>query len=216
MKILSNSLYGLCCLFGLIASPVLALDPPHDASRNINCINCHTPHGAAGGSITRAAGNPNLCMTCHIPAGLASNRPFADSDQAVPGISGTSHRWDSGPSGHVKAADANLSSGTVRSGGTFSGRIERVYTITISNSGDSGVALFNWIDDAGNSGSGVSGSGVALDQGLLLNFIDGANSPSFLQNDSWILRVRTDLRLPDFDNPAERQMAVRLAEVTRG
>ncbi|RKZ70207.1 MAG: hypothetical protein DRQ44_01355 [Gammaproteobacteria bacterium] len=216
MNTVRLSLLALSGLLLSLAVPsVFALDPPHDVSRNINCINCHTPHGAAGGSITRAAGNPNLCMTCHIPAGLASNRPFVDSDQALPGISGTSHRWDSGPSGHVKAAGGNLSSGTLRSGGAFSGRIERVYSITVTSSGDSGVALFNWSDDAGNAGSGISGSGVALTQGLLLNFLDGASSPSFVQNDSWILRVRTDLRLPDFNVPAERQMAARLAEVTR-
>jgi len=202
-------------LIMLIAPLALALDPPHDTSRNINCINCHTPHGAAGGSITRVAGNPNLCMSCHVPAGLASNRPFADSDQALPGISGTSHRWDSGPSGHVKANDGNVSSGTMRSGGAFSGRIERVYTITITSSGDSGVALYNWNDNAGNSGNGISGTGVVLDQGLLLNFIDGAYSPAFVLNDSWTLRVRTDLRLPDLDIPAERQMGLRLAEITR-
>lgn len=213
MKTLPLWLSGL--LLSFFFSSALALDPPHDSSRNINCINCHTPHGAAGGSITRAAGNPNLCMTCHTPAGLASNRPFADIDQALPGISGTSHRWDSGPSGHVKASDANLSTGILRSGGTFSGRIERVYTITVTSEGNSGVALFSWVDDAGNSGSGVSGSGVTLDQGLVLNFIDSVSSPSFMQNDSWILRVRTDLRLPDFNIPAERQMAARLAEVTR-
>ena len=128
-------LTALCCV--LISTAALALDPPHDASRNINCINCHTPHGAAGGSITRAAGNPNLCMTCHVPGGLASDRPLADSDQALPGISGVSHRWDSGPSGHVESAEGNSSSGLVRSGGVFTGRIARVYTINITSGGGS-------------------------------------------------------------------------------
>ena len=202
-------------LVALLSQGALALDPPHDISRNINCINCHTPHNAAGGSNTRAAGNPNLCMTCHIPAGLASNRPFADGDQAIPGVSGTSHRWDSGPSGHVKPVNGNSSSGFIRSGGAFSGRIERVFTISIASGGDSGSALFNWSDDAGNNGSGVSGEGVALSDGLVLNFIDGATSPSFVAGDAWILRVRTDLRLPDFAIVAEGQMARRLAEVTR-
>ena len=53
-------------LVGLMAQlwfAAWALDPPHDISNGINCINCHTPHGAAGGRITREAGNPNLCMT---------------------------------------------------------------------------------------------------------------------------------------------------------
>lgn len=203
------------CLLLVVAVPARALDPPHDISRNINCINCHTPHGAAGGSITRADGNPNLCMTCHNPAGLASNRPFADADQALPGIRGISHRWDSGPSGHVQPAAGNTSSGSIRSGGVFTGRIERVFTLTISSGGDTGSALFDWVDDAGNTGSGISGTDVALADGLVLDFADGAGSPSFVPGDSWVLRVRTDLRLPDFDNPAERQMAARLAEITR-
>jgi len=216
MSGLRSGLLWVVALLGLLLQPLaLALDPPHDISRGINCINCHTPHNAAGGSITRADGNPNLCMTCHIPGGLASNRPFGDGDQAIPGVSGTSHRWDSGPSGHVKPVNGNSSTGFIRSGGLFNGRIERVYTISIANPGDSGVALFNWSDDAGNSGSGVSGAGVTLADGLVLNFIDGSASPSFVAGDAWILRVRTDLRLPDFEVVAEGQMARRLAEVTR-
>ncbi|MBW2402108.1 MAG: cytochrome c biogenesis protein CcsA, partial [Deltaproteobacteria bacterium] len=54
-----------------------ALDPPHDYfSNSIDCGNCHLPHGAPGGAITRVAGNPNLCMSCHTPGGLAAARSF--------------------------------------------------------------------------------------------------------------------------------------------
>jgi predicted CXXCH cytochrome family protein len=91
---MKSLLSGLTGLLLLAWSTSYALDPPHDNSNNINCINCHTPHGAPGGSITREAGNPNLCMTCHTPGGLATNRPFNDVDQARPGVSGFSHRWD--------------------------------------------------------------------------------------------------------------------------
>ena len=112
-------------VLGLLPVTAWALDPPHDISNSINCINCHTPHGAAGGSITREAGNPNLCMTCHTPAGLATNRPFNDADQALPGVTGSSHRWDSGPSGHVERQAGNTSSGSLRSGGVFTGRVEK-------------------------------------------------------------------------------------------
>jgi len=59
-------------VLSLLPVAAWALDPPHDISNSINCINCHTPHGAAGGRITLEAGNPNLCMTCHTPAGLAT------------------------------------------------------------------------------------------------------------------------------------------------
>ena len=205
----------LCGLLILASAPVRALDPPHDISNNINCINCHTPHGAAGGSITREAGNPNLCMTCHNPAGIAAPRPFADVDQALPGVSGFSHRWDSGPSGHVERLAGNTSPGSLRSGGAFGGRIENRYTITITASGDIGSASFDWTDEQGNSGSGIAGSDVPLDRGLLLDFSDGDTSPSFVAGDGWLLDVRVDLRLPDFADPFERPMAQRLAGTVR-
>ena len=211
---MKSLLSGLTGLLLLAWSTSYALDPPHDNSNNINCINCHTPHAAPGGSITREAGNPNLCMTCHTPGGLATNRPFNDVDQARPGVSGFSHRWDSGPSGHVEQQPGNTSSGSLRSGGVFDGRIENRYTITITSSGDAGLATFDWSDDQGNSGSGSTGSDVPFDSGLLLDFADGDSSPSFIAGDSWVLEVRTDLRLPDFTDPFERPMAQRLAGLT--
>ncbi|NCF28152.1 MAG: hypothetical protein GWP69_12275 [Gammaproteobacteria bacterium] len=201
------------CLLG--PRPAHALDPPHDPLNAINCINCHTPHGAAGGSITRVAGNPNLCLSCHVPGGLAAPRPFNDADQALPGVSGSSHRWDSGPSGHVRSAPSNGSNGELRSGGSFTGRIEKSYTIAISQPGDSGTAEFDWTASDGSSGFGVSGLDVPLADGLRLKFLDGSTSPSFLLADTWTLFVRTDLRLPDFADPFEKPMAQRLAEVRR-
>ncbi len=202
---------GLAALLAVFWISSWALDPPHDISNTINCINCHTPHGAPGGSITREAGNPNLCMTCHTPGGLADNRPFNDVDQAIPGVTGISHRWDSGPSGHVGRQSGNSSSGTLRSGGVFTGRIENRFTITITASGDRGSASYDWFDSGGNDGSGVAGSDVPLADGLQLDFVDGGISPSFIAGDSWLLDVRTDLRLPDFGDPFERAMAQRLA-----
>jgi len=199
----------------LASGPADALDPPHDDSNTIDCMNCHTPHGAPGASITRVQGNPNLCMSCHVPGGLATNRPFNDADQAVPGVSGTSHRWDSGPSGYVLPADSNTSTGSVRSGGAFTGRIEKTYTVTIVGEGDGGVASFDWSDNEGNVGSGVSGDNVPLADGLVLGFTDGEVSPAFALGDSWLLRARTDLRLPDIDDPFERPMAQRIADLTR-
>ena len=200
----------------LVASSTgLAVDPPHDIPNGINCINCHTPHSAPGGSITRVQGNPNLCMSCHNPTGLAAPKPFNDGDQALPGMMGTSHRWDSGPSGHVEAALSNLSTGIVRSGGAFTGRIEKTFTISITAPGDVGTATFDWLDSDGFSGSGLTGEGVALAEGLQLTFENGLVSPAFEAGDSWTLFVRTDLRLPSFDDAFEKPMAQRLAEVTR-
>lgn len=121
-----------------------ALDPPHDASQAIDCSSCHITHHAAGGAITKIGGNSNLCMSCHTLGGVAASSPFADTDEAIPGIGGTSHRWDSGASGWVKANPANVSPGKVQSGGSFTGRYRKTYTITIKVAGDVGTALFDW------------------------------------------------------------------------
>lgn len=129
----------------LVARTALALDPPHDASRSINCTSCHITHHAPGGAITKVAGNPNLCMSCHSAGGVASTLPFADTDEAIPGTSGTSHRWDSGASGWVKVNPANTSPGTVQSSGSFSGSYAKTYTITIKTAGEAGTARFDWV-----------------------------------------------------------------------
>ncbi|MFI5398470.1 MAG: cytochrome c3 family protein [Candidatus Binatia bacterium] len=121
-----------------------ALDPPHDASRSIDCTNCHITHHAAGGAITTVAGNPNLCISCHTAGGVASTTPFANADEAIPGTGGTSHRWDSGSAGWVKTSLTNTSPGTVQSGGSFTGRYRKTCTITVTTAGDMGTALFNW------------------------------------------------------------------------
>jgi predicted CXXCH cytochrome family protein len=190
----------------------LALDPPHNSSNAIECLSCHTPHGALGNQLTAVEGNANLCMSCHTPAGMAATRSFADIDQALPGVSGTSHRWDSGPSGHVEASSSNTSTGLLRSAGTFSGRIENNYVISITSGGEAGVATFSWSDNFGDSGSATTGDAVLLNSGLSLNFINGDSPDSFVSGDSWTLFVLTDLRLPDINVPAEAEMAKRLAD----
>lgn len=199
----------------LITAPTAAdNDPPHSFDNSIDCLNCHMPHHAPGQTITAVEGNANLCMTCHNPGGLAAARPFVDADQALPGITGTSHRFDSGPSGHVEPDLTNTSTGSVRSGGVFTGRIERTYTITITTGGDAGTAAFGWIDGAGTSGAGVTGENVALNAGLTLTFLPGDTPPDFVLGDRWNLFVRTDLRLPDpvSSDIEERRMASRVAD----
>ncbi|HVN84677.1 MAG TPA: hypothetical protein VMW17_07520 [Candidatus Binatia bacterium] len=126
------------------ASAASAVDPPHDPSRSVNCANCHITHHAAGGAITTVAGNANLCMSCHTIGGSASSLPFADTDEAIPGVGGTSHRWDSSAAGWVKRNPANTSTGTVRTGGSFSGRYRKTYTLTITSPGNVATALFSW------------------------------------------------------------------------
>ena len=202
--------YGLMAI-GLVTADN---DPPHYQGNSIDCLNCHMPHHAPGMTITAVEGNPNLCMTCHNPGGLAAAKPFVDADQALPGVRGTSHRFDSGPSGHVEPALTNTSSGTVRSGGSFTGRIERAYSITITSVGDVGTAMFGWNDGEGGSGSATTGSAVPLNDGLELDFLTGSAPPDFVAGDSFLLFVRTDLVLPSSasSNIEERRMAARIRE----
>lgn len=120
------------------------LDPPHDGSEMIDCTTCHITHHAVGGAITNVAGNPNLCMSCHTQGGRASSMSFADTDEAIPGSGGNSHRWDSGASGWVKRDPANTSPGTVQSGGSFSGDYAKSYVIRVTTAGDAGTARFDW------------------------------------------------------------------------
>ncbi len=136
-------------LHGVTIDDALAIDPPHTN----DCSACHILHNAPGAAITNVAGNANLCITCHTGGGLAAAYPFADVDQAVPGVSGTSHRWDSGPSGYTEADLANTSPGSVLSGGAYTGRVPTTYTITISAAGDAGVARFDWVDNTSGGDS---------------------------------------------------------------
>lgn len=197
----------------VVAVPaVVALDPPHDESLTDPpdpCANCHMLHQAVGGAITRASGNANLCLDCHSAGKSGEGKPFVDADQALPGTSGNSHRWDSGASGWVKVGTPNSSTGTVTSGGVFTGRYAKRYTITIAASpgnGDVGTAKFNWTatSPGGGSGTGITtGTNVALDQGVTVTFANGTN-PSFKAGDVWYVYVRADIRQPTSPGLAAR------------
>lgn len=182
-----------------------ATDPPHDAIHSILCGSCHLTHNAPGGAITAAAGNPNLCQTCHMAGGSAAAKPFAESDQAYPRVglpsgqsaSGTSHRWDSGTSGHVEPVGTITSTGKVESGGSYTGRYAKTYTITISTAGAVGMARFSWTDTLGGSGTNLlTGTGVALELGITVTFTDGTPAPSFALNNQWRIYVRPDIAAP--------------------
>ena len=76
-------------------------DPPHWTSPSgyvdIQCAKgCHQLHLAPGGQLTAAAGNANLCQSCHNPSlGAAAEKlPILTGDKAVPGVGGTSHAFD--------------------------------------------------------------------------------------------------------------------------
>jgi predicted CXXCH cytochrome family protein len=195
----------LAALAVLTPALAVALDPPHSSTAAITCASCHVVHSAAGGAITAAAGNDNLCQSCHVTSGTATDVAMAEADQALPwpGLptgwvgGGTSHRWDSGPAGHVEAAATNASPGSVGSAGVFVGRRAKTVTLTLTASGDAGSARFSWIDTLGASGSNlVAGAGVALGEGITVTFANATVSPSFVAGDTFLLHLRPELALP--------------------
>lgn len=69
-----------------------AADAPHEDGGPL-CSNCHVGHHAPGASLTNVPGNSNLCASCHDHSDNFGF-PWTDAIQAVPGVSGRSHRWD--------------------------------------------------------------------------------------------------------------------------
>lgn len=198
-----------------LAPAAFSLDPPHNALWSIRCASCHQTHSAPGGTITKVRGNANLCMSCHTSGGTAAAFPFSSGDQGVPGPglpvgvspAGTSHRWDSGASGRVSAVAGNTSTGQVQSGGAYTGVYPKAYTLTITTAGNVGTARFGWSATTPPGGVGanlLTGTSVALDQGITVTFTNGLGT-SFALNDRWYVYVR-----PDISQPASGAMAARI------
>ena len=95
MRMKSAICIGLAVLL-LAGANAFALDPPHNelSVPPIECDSCHIGHGAPGAALTTTVGNANLCFSCHVSGGQASEFPQLSSEQAVPGASGVHHRWD--------------------------------------------------------------------------------------------------------------------------
>ena len=55
-----------------------AVDPPHWYF-DMDCETCHIGHNAAGGGLTVADGNSNLCLSCHTEGGRAGALPILPS-----------------------------------------------------------------------------------------------------------------------------------------
>ena len=102
MKRLLIAGFILFLAFGIslyIKGQTIAGDPPHDASNadvklRVYCTSCHSLHKAKGTALTNNASNANLCLSCHSATGIASTKRLDTTMLAVPGTSGTSHRWD--------------------------------------------------------------------------------------------------------------------------
>jgi predicted CXXCH cytochrome family protein len=186
----------------LLAFSAFAMDAPHTAS----CMACHVDHNLFGNQVGDVSGNANACQSCHQPGGLAHARPLTEGEQAEPGAPGrpvgrgTSHRWDASASGRVVSVGSTPAGGLTVSG-NYAGRYAKTYTIAIAAEGDAGTAAFDWTATSpdGGSGSGfTTGTGVALEKGLTLTFLNvRSNAPAFKPGDSWQIQVRPDLTAPE-------------------
>jgi predicted CXXCH cytochrome family protein len=70
-----------------------AQDPPHwaGAATATDCTSqCHVPHQSEGEGLTSAAGNVNLCQSCHD----SNKLPITNAQKATPGSGGISHAFD--------------------------------------------------------------------------------------------------------------------------
>ena len=89
-----TSVAVLAALAVTVAFLARAGDEPHWATYTVGCTSCHATHKAAGGNLTTAAGNDNLCASCHNLTGLASSFPIETMTKAnLAGETGTSHAW---------------------------------------------------------------------------------------------------------------------------
>ena len=191
-------------------TPLLASDPPHAAGAgNIQCVSCHKLHGAVGGTLTTVQGNSNLCLSCHVSGGLATNKALLTSDQAIPAglvgatVGGTSHRWDSGPQGRITKGTPNTSTGTIKSSGVYTGAYAATVELKISTAGATGIAKYDWrMTTAGSttvwttSTTAVPTSATATALGTTGVSLAFSATGTFVLNDIFYLYVRSDLRAP--------------------
>lgn len=213
-------------------SLVYATDTPHrepDGSDDSWCLNCHVTHTSAPGQFTRLKGNANVCQSCHALGERAENKLMPSSDLAVPGTSGRTHRWDSGPAGYVTAS-TSTSTGTVLSGISvvswnsgdiqgslkniaYNGTVVRTYEINIMISGESGVAQFQWKkSDDGGAWSALNGTNIttgadittADGTNIKFSFINGTSPTSFVAGDKWTIVVRPQINFPFNSDLAKR------------
>ncbi len=219
-----------------IALPTIAVDPPHWAGVGFqeSCeSSCHALHSSAGGTLTQAAGNVNLCIACHNPVGNAKDLPFNTVDVAIPGSGGTSHAFDvpttkaeagatppttsslllrvmdnkvvcstchdqhastsaNGGTSRIGKTVKRVSTGgtgTVASGGTFTGSAGKWYLIEIQTAGSQSTATFRWSNDSGTSWMvqnvpAGNGANVALSDGVSVAF-SGAGGTAFNALERW-------------------------------
>ncbi len=201
-----------------VSAGLRASDPPHaGGAGNVQCVSCHKLHGAPGGTLTTVAGNSNLCLSCHMSGGLATNKALAVADQAVPtGLvgataGGTSHRWDSGAQGRIIKGTPNTSTGTITPSGAYTGAYAATIEIRISTAGATGAAKYDWRQTVngtttyGAAITAVTTTSAPAALGTTGVSVSFSTTGTFVLNNIFLLYVR-----PDLVNPTSAAMAPRL------
>jgi len=208
----------LALTLGLLAAAgtsLLATDPPHkietaNSYGTLNyCSTCHKIHGAVGGTLGTQSGNTNLCLSCHVTGGLATNKAFTAIDQAVPAgaslvgstAGGTSHRWDSSAAGRIIKGSPNSSTGTITPSGDYTGAYAATIKLQVLTGGATGTATVAWSQTT--NGTATFGGASTITTSTTAQLLTGtgvslafSSTGTFVLNDIFYLYVRPDLVNP--------------------
>lgn len=201
--------------YALVVPGLFATDPPHNiatanAYGSLNyCSPCHKiMGGASGATLTTVGGNANLCMSCHVSGGTATNKAFTATDQAVPAdksmvgstAGGTSHRWDSSAAGRLIKGSPNASTGTITPSGDYTGAYAATIQIQVTTGGATGTAVVTATQTTDGTtwtslGTITTSTTAKLlgSTGVSLAF---SSTGTFVLNDVFYLYVRPDLVNP--------------------
>ncbi len=105
-------LVGVTISLAVGARPAAALEPPHDVSNNIACLDCHAAHSTSQALKPRDLEQATVCLGCHNPTGQAAS--LADVDVHL--VSNGTRLVDCGSChdahGPVTTTDASHTGGT--------------------------------------------------------------------------------------------------------
>ncbi|MCB2156268.1 hypothetical protein KQI84_15435 [bacterium] len=169
----------LISALSILCGLALGADAPHDQTQGIDCDSCHTIPLNALALITTPTGGPSLCLSCHTVGSVPYDMALQSESQAIPGISGYSHRWDSNLLQYVHVLTPAGETGSVALTGDYAEATSYTLSAMITSGGAVGVAQFAWADNWGNSGTDTVQSSVAVGQGLSLLFEDHPSTTSF-------------------------------------
>lgn len=104
-----SRLTGCFLAAGILVTPILAgaLDSPHDKAGTsaTACSFCHALYSA---SPTGSYDYSPQCLSCHNQPGRGAHVQWDATDEATPGVGGTSHAWSRAATNPAYGAKANL------------------------------------------------------------------------------------------------------------